>query len=295
MIKLGLLRVEDNLPFFAAEQDKLYEKYGLQVELVTFNSARERDIALEAGEIDGGLADLLATALFKKGGTHVKVVALGLGAAPEEGRFAILSAPQSGITSPRQLRGVPVAVSYNTIIHYLAEEMLAAAGLKQNEISLQNIPDLSIRLDSLLAGKEVRAALLPDPLAALAEKSGACAVIDDTRLGLNLSQTVIIFREDTLNTKPSAVKGVLSTYQEAGANLNSHPQKYRELVLDKARIPKPLEDSYAIPHYSPLQLPTSEMVERVMKWMAGKGLLAKPYAFEELVEPAFIPRSGAKS
>jgi len=295
IIKLGLLRVEDNLPFFVAEQDKLFEQRGLRVELIIFNSARERDIALEAGEIDGGVADLLAVALLNKGGTRVKATSLGLGAVPEEGRFVILSAPQSGIVSPQQLRGVPVAVSYNTIIHYLAEEMLKATGLQQDEISLQNIPDLNIRLESLLAGKDVRAALLPDPLATLAEKSGARAVVDDTRLGLNLSQTVIIFREDTLISKPSAIKGVLSAYQEAGANLNAHPQKYRELVLDRARIPQPLEDSYVAPHFSPLRLPTAEMVEKVMSWMTGKGLLAKPYTYEELVAPGFIPENGAKN
>ena len=266
-LKLGLLSIEDNLPFFVAEKEGLFAKHGGTVQLVPFNSARDRDIALEAGEIQGELADLLAVALFKKGGTPVKVVSLGLGATPQEGRFAILSSPESGITDPLQLKGVPLAISQNTIIHYLAEEMLKEVGVDPGEISFQSIPDLKIRLDALLAGKDVKAALLPDPLATLAEKSGALVVVDDAKLKTNLSQTVILFHEDTLKKYPESVKKVLRAYEEAAGKLNESPEKYKELIIEKARIPKPLENSYTIPKYSALTLPTKEMVERVMIWM----------------------------
>jgi len=287
-IKLGMLRIEDNLPFYAAEHDNIFEKKGLNIELVTFNSARERDIALEAGEIQGELADILAAALLKKGGTPVKIVSLGLGATPQEGRFAILAAPESGITVPQQLSNIPIAVSQHTIIHYLAEEMLKEAGLDPAEVKLLNIPDLNLRFEALLAGKDVKAALLPDPLATLAEKSGAKVIVDDTKLKANLSQTVIIFNDSTLEKHPLEVQKILQAYQEAASNLNNHPERYHELILDKARIPRQLENTYRIPVYSPLQLPTSEMVDRVMAWMAGKELLIKPYTYEEIVAPGFI-------
>ncbi len=289
-LKLGMLSIEDNLPFFVAEKEGLFAGHGVQVQLVPFNSARDRDIALEAGEVQGELADLLAAALLKKGGTPVKVVSLGLGATPQEGRFAILSAPNSGITTPQQLKGVPVAISQNTIIHYLAEEMLKEAGITPSELSFQSIPDLKIRLDSLLSGKDVKAALLPDPLATLAEKSGAIVVIDDTKLKNNLSQTVILFREDTLKQYPESVKKILKAYEEAAEKLNRSPENYKELIIEKARIPKPLENSYTIPQYSPLVLPTPAMVERVMTWMQNKGLIDKAYSYEEIVAPGYLQK-----
>ena len=288
VIKLGLLRIEDNLPFFVAEYDGILKDQDTEIELIVFNSARERDIALEAGEIQGELADLLAAALLKKGGTPVKAVSLALGATPQEGRFVILAAPGSTISAPHQLSSSAIAVSHHTIIHYLAEEMLKETGVSLTGIRLQNIPDLQLRFDVLLAGKDVAAALLPDPLATLAEMSGARVIIDDTTLASNLSQTVIIFREETLEKQPQAVAKVLQVYREGAGNLNENPEKYKELVIDKARIPRPLEDIYRIPVYSPLQLPTREMVDRVMAWMVGKGLLAEPYTYEEMVAPGFI-------
>lgn len=288
VIRLGLLRIEDNLPFFVAEHDGILKAEDIDVELIVFNSARERDIALEAGEIQGELADLLAAALLKKGGTPVKAVSLALGATPQEGRFAILAAPGSAISSPQELSTTPIAVSRHTIIHYLADEMLKEAGLSLTGIKLQNIPDLQIRLDVLLAGKDVKAALLPDPLATLAEMSGARVIIDDTRLESNLSQTVLIFREETLFQQPQAVEKVLQVYSEGASNLNNNPEKYKDLVIDKARIPRPLENTYRIPAYSPLQLPTREMVDRVMKWMTEKGLLDEPFTYEEMIAPGFV-------
>lgn len=289
VVRLGLLSIEDNLPFYVAQEDGIFAQVDVEVELIPFNSARDRDIAIETGEIDGTLGDMLAVALLQKGGTPVNIVSLGLGATPQEGRFAILSAPSSPITTLSLLKGVPLAVSENTIIHYLAEELLEEKGFKREEIILQNIPDIKIRLDSLLARSGVEAALLPDPLATLAQTEGAHLLLDDSLLQTNFSQTVIFFREDVLKKEPEQIKKILSCYEKGAQSLNQSPEKYRELIIDKARIPKSLENLYSLPKYSPLQLPTPAMIKRVMDWMTDKGFLTHPYSYEEIVTPGLIP------
>ncbi|MFZ5942707.1 MAG: MetQ/NlpA family ABC transporter substrate-binding protein [Bacillota bacterium] len=288
LIKVGVLPIEDNLPFFVAESEDLYNKNNVKVELVPFSSARERDIALEAGEIDAELADLIAVGLIKKGGKNVKAVTLGLGVTPAEGRFAILAAPNSSIQKAEDLKGVPIAISNNTIIHYLAEKMPQEVGMLPEDIKTQAIPDMKLRLDSLLEGKDVQAALLPDPLATLAEKSGARVIIDDTTLPSNLSQTVILFDEEVINNQEEDVANLLKAYTEASTKLNNEPEKYRALIIEKARIPKPLENSYPAPTYSPLELPSEEMIGKVMDWMVSKELLARPYSYEEIVDTRFL-------
>lgn len=287
-VKLGMLGIEDNLPFFVAQYENIFQRNGVIVELLSFNSARERDIALISGEIHGELADILATALIKKGGTSVKIVSMGMGSKPQEGRFAVLSAPNSEITSPEDLKAITVAISEHTIIHYLAEEMIKESGLNPKDIKFRNIPDMSLRLEYLLAGKDVKAALLPDPMASLAEKMGARVIIDDAKLSMNLSQTVIIFREETLQEQAVHIKGILSSYQEGALLLNENPEKYRDLVIEKARIPPSLEYSYIIPKFSPLQLPTEDMISRVITWMTEKGLLENTYSYEDLVTPGYL-------
>ncbi|MFZ5944899.1 MAG: ABC transporter substrate-binding protein [Bacillota bacterium] len=288
VLKIGVLLIDDSLPFFVAEQEKIFEKNNVKVELIPFNSAREKDMALEAGEIDGVLTDMVVTALLNKGGTDVKVVALSLGAAPQEGRFVILSSPQSNITKPEDLKGIPIAISNNTIIHYLAETMPLEVGLKREDIKTLSIPDLKLRFEALLAGKDVQAALLPDPLAALAEKLGAKPIIDDTTLLTNLSQSVIVFRGEVIKDHKEKVASILQAFKEASAEFMNNPDKYQDLRMEKTRVPEPLRGSYPTPVYSPLKVPSPEMVERIMKWMEEKKLLDEPYSYEQIVDNSLI-------
>ncbi|MBR0448058.1 MAG: ABC transporter substrate-binding protein, partial [Peptococcaceae bacterium] len=104
-LKVGLLRIDDSFPFYVAEQEGLFDKHNVAVELQGFSNARDQSTALQGGELDVLMTDTVVTALSIKGGADIRIVAFALGAQPEEGRFVVVSAPNSGITSPEQLKG----------------------------------------------------------------------------------------------------------------------------------------------------------------------------------------------
>ncbi|MGB9920413.1 MAG: ABC transporter substrate-binding protein [Moorellales bacterium] len=286
-LRLGVLPIEDNFPFFVAEEESLFQKFGLAVQLVPFNSARDRDMALQAGQIDGETADPIATALLLKAGTPVKIVGLTMGARPEEGRFALLAAPGSTVTAPQDLAGKTVAISENTVIEYVTDQLLLGAGLDPSRVEKTPVPDMAQRLQLLLS-HQVEAAVLPDPLATLAEKQGARVILDDTRQPDNLSQVVLVFREEVIrNRRPELVK-LLQAYQEAAARVATDPEAYRGLFIERTRLPEALKDTYLTPRYSAPGLPQPTDLERVMRWMVSKGLLAEPYCYQDLVEEGII-------
>lgn len=286
-LKIGVQPIEDNLPFYVAEADKMFEKEGIKVTLVPFNSAQERDAALQSGQIDGELADLLAVALLKKGGTDVKVASIGLGANPKEGRFAILSAPNSKIKNASDLKNVQIAISDNSIIEFVTDQMLKDSGFKNSEIKKVAIPNMPVRMQMLASG-QVQAATLPDPLATLAEKQGAHVILDDTKIKTNLTQTVILFRQDSIKTKKEAIRSLIKVYGEAGQALTNSPDKYRQLLIDKAKVPAPIKDSYKSPTFTKPQLPKEADLDRVMKWMLEKKLLTKAYKYNDLVDNSLL-------
>lgn len=286
VIKIGVLPIEDNLPFYAAEKDGLYAQEGVQVELVSFPSAMERDAALQAGKIDGQVADLVAVALLEKIGTDVKIASIGLGATPQEGRFAILSSPKSGINDLAQLKGGKLGISQNSIIDYVSDQMLADQGLKPEDVTKMAIPKMPVRLDMLLSD-QINAACLPDPLAALAQAKGAHLLSEDTKK--NVSQTVFLFRTQVIKENPEAVKAAVRAYGAAGQALTAHPDQYRELFLEKAQIPSDIKDSYQMPTFSKLQLPTEEEIKSVMDWMVAKNLIPQAYSYQDLVDPSLLP------
>lgn len=287
-VKIGVLPIEDNLPFYVAEKDGLYAKEGVQVELVSFASAMERDTALQAGQIDGEVADLVAVALLKKIGTDVKIASIGLGANPKEGRFAILASPKSSIKDLAGLKGATLGISENSIIDYVSDQMLLDKGVPLSDVRKMSIPKMPVRLDMLLSD-QINAACLPDPLASLAQVKGAHLILDDTYR--NISQTVFLFRTKSIQENPEGIKAVVRVYGSAGQALSKNPDQYRSLFLEKAQIPSDLKESYKTPTFSKLQLPTEDEVNSVMKWMVDKKLIPQAYGYHDLVDSNLLPKS----
>jgi NitT/TauT family transport system substrate-binding protein len=184
-VRIGTLTTEDALPLWVAERDGLFKKAGLQVEIVTFQSAQERDAALTADAIDGFMGDIIAASALRAGGVPVRITTIMLGATPAEGRFGIVAAPGSSITTLEQLAGVPVATSSGTIQEYVLDGLMGQAGIPLDQVQKEEVKKVPVRFELLMSGK-LKAAALPEPLLSLAVKQGAVLVADDT-VGANLS------------------------------------------------------------------------------------------------------------
>lgn len=287
-ITVGLMRIDDSFPFYVAEKEGLFEKHGVNVELQNFSSARDLSTALQGGELDALMTDPVVTALSLKGGTDVRIVAMALGAVPEEGRFLVISAPESGITSPEQLEGRNIAISNNTMMDYLVEQYENTLGLDKTAITTVNMPDLMLRTTTLLEGTEIDAAILPDPLAAYAVAEGANVVIDDTKLDENFSQSVVTVTADAIQNNRAAVDAMLDAYNEAIELINANPDEYRTFALECANVPEALAETYPTPSFTAESIPDEAAIAQVNSWMVERGLLDKAYTYTEMVDTSFI-------
>ncbi len=287
-LKIGLLNIDDSVPFFVAQKEGLFEKHGVSVELLPFNSGQAQATAVEAGELDGMMTDMIVQGLLKKGGTDMKTVAIALGAVPEEGRFLVVSSPQSGIQVPSDLLGAKVAISTNTMMDFLFEQFEGLEHLDKDTITKVNMPNLMLRVEALLQGKDIQAAILPDPLAAYAVMSGAHVVIDDTMFDVNLSQSVVAMTQTAIDEKRPEVEKMLAAYWEAMTLLNEHPDEYRDFSLQVANVPAELAQTYPFVTYTPKAIPDEEGVSRVVDWLVARKLIPAPYGYEEMVDTGFI-------
>lgn len=292
-IRLGMLPIIDNLPFWVAQEKGYFRDAGLDVELIPFSSAVERDSALTAGKIDGGVGDLLAVASLRNAGTPVKAVSLAMGARPGESRFAVLSSPDSGIRTAEQLKNVEIAVSLNSVIEYTTDKLLQHQGLKAEEIKKVSIPKVPLRLEALLTGK-VKAATLPDPLATLAVIRGA-RIIADT-MNDNVAQTVIMINEDLLTRNLPAVQKLLGAYARAVEDVRANPAAFAGTLAQKANVPEEVLASKEHPlpvNFSAPQLPSRQNVQEVVDWLKARNLIEKPLQYEDMVDGRAIGESGS--
>lgn len=283
-VKIGTLPTEDALPLWAAEDEGLFATAELpSVEIITFQSAQERDAAFVAGEIDAFMGDIIAAAQLEAGGTPVTIATVMLGATPAEGRFGIVAAPESGYNDVAALAGVPVGTSSNTIQEYVLDGLMRQAGVPDDKIVVEEVKKVPVRFDLLMKG-QLKAAALPEPLLTLAEAQGAKLLADDTS-GENLSQTVLVFSDDYLAESGGieTMTALLDVWDEGAALVNKNPDEWRIMLVDKARLPDPIKDSYQISTYPAHAVPSKEQIDAVLGWMEGKKLLQKPVTFEDLV------------
>jgi len=285
-LKIGLLQIEDSVPFYVAEQGGFFSQENIEVELVPFLSALERDSALTAGAIDGAISDPIGALLLDKGRGLIKITSLGLGKTPAEGVFAILAAPSSEILTLDDLKGVEIAVSSSTIIEYVTDRLLELQGFSPEEINKVDVKKMPIRMQMLLSDS-VQAATLPEPLSSIAAGKGARILISDADLDQSLSQTVVVISTEALKTKKEAVQSLFKAYGRAVEAINGDPESYRSLVVEKGRIPPFLADKYPIAIYPSPEPFSRDLFEPAAQWLATKELI-EPITYEEIVATDFL-------
>ena len=145
VVRIGVLPVIDTLPLYVAQEQGLFEKEGVKVELVQFSSAAECITAFTAGKIDGYFGDLMKTLILKSSGEDVKVVTIAHHTSDHR-MFALLAPPGEGEVGLSDIGGMEVATSTGTIVEYLLDEMLAEA---PSDVTKEEVPAIPLRRESL--------------------------------------------------------------------------------------------------------------------------------------------------
>ncbi len=278
-LSVGLMPAENSIPLIAAERDGLFDAAGVKVLLVPFSGQLERETALQTGKIDGTVSDLVNAIQGLSHGSGARVASV------TEGGFSLLSAPRSGIATLAQWgsppgRRVLTGLLENSLVSYLTERMLSAAGIDPATIELVPIVQVPARLEMLLAGK-IDAACLPEPLATLAERRGARRLAASE--GLGSTPGVLLFTARALGSKRGEIEAFYRAYDGAVRSLARNPEAYRDAIVAGCAFPPEVRDLMRIPSFGPARLPSAEEVADVASWMRRKGLIDSLPAYGDLV------------
>jgi len=280
-LKIGVLPIEDVMPLLVAEKNGYFTEENLQVELINFQSPVEQSNAMQSGEMDGMVTDMIVATLLKDSGLDLKMTSITLGVTPTEGRFAIIASPESDIKTLADLKGKGIGISHNSIIEYVTDGLLEEAGIDPSEVNKTSIPKIPVRMEMLFSN-QIDAIVVPDPLVTFAEFKGGKIIAQDTEK--NLSQAVIFFDQNTLEQNKKGVEAFYRAYNKAVDDLNNHPEEYKELLIENANIPEPIAQDYQMQHYPKPQAPGEEDVNNILQWMNKKGLLKDELQYQDLVQ-----------
>ncbi len=286
-LRMAVLPIMDTLPMLVAESEGLFAKHNVQVEFVPVASAPERDQVLQAGQADGTVNETLSVMFFNKEGVQMQVVRFAHMATPESGHFFILASAQSGISDVEGLKGAEIGISQGTIIEYLTDRLLMAEGFTAEDIQTVAVPKIPDRM-ALLGSGELQAAVLPDPLGALAEQQGAKIILDDRQYPA-YGASVISFRKEVIDRHPETIRSFLAAVEEAVTLINSEPERFTDLLSEKKLVPPPLLKTYRIPTFPTAGVPSEADWVDVLSWAQEKGLLESDISYADSVNASFLP------
>jgi NitT/TauT family transport system substrate-binding protein len=285
-IRFGTLPVLQALPVYVAQDKGIFGRVGLDVELVPFNTAAEKDIALAAGSIDGYFGDLLTPIVLKGNGRDVFMVAANYDTRFDRRMFAVLGKPGGPYKAISDLASAPIGISSNTVIDYVTERLLTSGGVTPDKFVFVETKNIGMRMQMLLSG-QVEAATLPEPLVTAAMGKKAVVLADDA--GMATSQTVLIFSGSFLRQHAQAVRVFLKAQQEAAALINTQPDAVRPIMVEHVRLPEPLKAVYPVPRFPEPRAPDKEAVATIGAWLVKRGVIQAAPTYEQVVDAQFIP------
>ena len=286
-LKIAVLPIIDTLPMYVAQQEGLFAKYGVEVEFIPVASAAERDQLIAAGAADGTINETLAVMLFNKENVQMQVVRYALRPTEGNGHFFILTSAKSGISTVDGLKDVEIGVSQGTVIEYVTERLLQADGFTADEIKTIAVPKIPDRM-ALLASGELKAGVMPDPLASFVVSQGGVIVADDSSHP-EYGFSVISFRQEVIDRNPEAIKAFLAAIEEATVLLNAEPAKYKDVLSEQKLVPPPLLEAYQAPVFPTAGVPTKAEWNDALNWLKEKGILTTDVSYADSVNASFLP------
>ena len=274
-LKIGLMPDIDSIPFIIAEEKGFFKEEGVNVELQHFKSAMDRDSALQSGNLDGGVSDMLAAGFAKDGGFDVKMTSM------TDGNYCLVAGTANNVQSIKDMKGQNISVSKNTIIEFVLDQMLMQNQMTEADINKTVIPQIPTRLEMLQNGK-LDAAVLPEPMGSIAIKNGCHLIKSSEKMQINPG--VMVFTSDSLQNKSTEIKAMYRAYNKAVEYLNNTPQEeYMDLVIEKAGLPPATKDALTMPKYHEATLPNKDAWEKSIKWLNQKGLVKETYSYDDMV------------
>ncbi len=289
-LRLGVLPAADSIVLYTAQDKGLFREAGLDVEIIPFKSALEIGAAMRANQLDGHFGDLMNVLSQNARGVPQAVVLTTTHTSAAQRNFAMVTSPQAAndIKGLADLKGTDTAMSSSTIIDYLLDRMAQEAKLPDGALKRVEVKQIPIRLQMLLSG-QTSTALLPEPLVSVVQAKGGRVIWDDRQL--DETQAVVALKKSELT--PDNIKGLRSAVAKAAKLIESDPDTYRAVMVEKGLLPKPVASHYTMLRFSLFKtadglppLPSAEEVKRVGDWMLSHKMLDTLPRYEDVVVPA---------
>ncbi|MDR2832288.1 MAG: ABC transporter substrate-binding protein [Streptococcaceae bacterium] len=278
-LTIGIMPSIDNVPLILAHEKGFDVKNGVNLDIQTFKSAKDRDAAFQGGTLDGISADLIAVAISRNAGSDLMITG------STYVWFDLITGDDS-VKSVADLKGKEVIVSKNTSTEYALAKMLEKAGLTMNDVTITEVPAVPTRVELLKSGKAA-AAILPEPFATIAKADGLRTI--STTTDVNINPFIMAFPQATIDKKAPEIQAMYKAYNEAVEFIkNNDKSKYIDTFVSAIGFPEDMKDKIVVPNYPPATQAKEEDIKVAFAWAKSAGLLDKEIAPKDVLSNVFF-------
>ncbi|MCK7547825.1 ABC transporter substrate-binding protein [Marinobacter koreensis] len=226
-LKVGYVRVMDDAQAMVAYEAGLYEKYGLDAQLIEFSSGTDLIKGIVGGQLDIGVLGFSNAFTWASRGANLKIVG-----GAQRGYHSLVVREDSGIESVADLKGRNLASQKqgSTADIVLKGVMLENAGLKPGDLNIMGVAP-AVAVQSLVGGR-VDAAFLFEPYDRIARLVAPVKQIYQIGEVWPFPCMVVITAADTLNNRKDVLWAALDAQREAIDMLENDPEKAAPLITD---------------------------------------------------------------
>lgn len=274
-LNIGAMASVDSVPIVIANEKGFFEKEGLKVNFQSFKSAKDRDAAFQAGNLDGIIGDEIAISLYQNADFDVKITGV------TDGDFMLIASSKSGIKSIGDIKGKSVAISEKTAIEYTLDKILEKNSMEPADIKKSIVPAIPTRLE-MLRNNNVDAALLPEPFATLAINDGG--ILLGSAMNMDSYPSVTAFTQKSIDTKPNEIKAFYKAYNEAVDYINNTPiSEYEATIIKTVGYPDDMKGKITLPKFRKNILPSEAEIKSAIDWSVKNGLVKKTLTPKDLI------------
>lgn len=275
-LSFGAMPAVDSLPVYIAEKEGFFKEEGLDLDLQSFKSPKDRDAALTSGHLDGANSDLIALSTYRQGGLDVKVVS------QSTGTFSI-STSNDEIKTIADLKGKKVGIAKNQAPYYFLDEALKKENLSVSDVVYEEVPQIPVRVE-LTKNKKVDATVVPEPFRTIGLANGLKELGNSNDLDINA--TVFGFTADSLSKNKKAVEAFYRGYNKGVDFINEKSMDaYYDVMKEKIGFTDEIKDNVSLPKYTHAEQVKKEQVVNAFEWSKEQGIMTKEWKESDVLSP----------
>ena len=256
-IHLGTMPTYSAAIYAVGIEKAFFRKAGVDVDLKVFRSARDRDSAATAGQLDGFMTDIMGAINLNVKGFPFIITSR------EYDDFGVMAGPHFDTSSNKTHT---IGISQNTVIEYIVDTFMDQ---KLKKVNILAVPD---RMGALLGGK-LDYGVFPQPFMNIIMGNGGKPMMKTAEKGFH--PVVLVFNKQFIKKHKTAVNAFYAGYQNAVSYMQSTDfSAYKSVLVTHGLATEKTVSRYRIPvHQYGLNPLSEENFNNVSRWMLRKKLL----------------------